>query len=126
MTDENITQSITSIVGMCCRSTGRSEQQEERETERRFGTHPYGELAMLSFSTCHGKKYTMTYSIELQIFLKKSSEFRLTRNKGSGPISQATNRSNKGKNPQQPLARLQIPGWVLGTGVGNKKKNTAI
>jgi hypothetical protein len=75
--------------------------------------------------TCHGKKYTMTYSIELQI-KKKSSEFRLTRNKGSGPISQATNRSNKGKNPQQPLARLQIPGWVLGTGVGNKKKNTAI
>jgi hypothetical protein len=71
MTDENITQSITSIVGMCSRSTGCGEQQEERETERRFRTHPYGELAMLSFSTYHGKKYTMTYNIELQIFLKK-------------------------------------------------------
>jgi hypothetical protein len=66
MTDENITQSVTSIVGMCSRSTGRGEQQEERETERRFGTHPYGELAMLSFSTCRNNCIFGTPNIALR------------------------------------------------------------
>lgn len=127
--------------GLCSRSPGGSdEQQEERDTERRLGTHLCGELTMLSLPTCHGKK---VHHIPYRASIKKSvnfgypetkaAPFQIQQNTGNQPRRETDWEADRrgragerrGKSLKQQIEPPPIAGEIAGYGLGGlgNKKN---